>query len=97
MASSYPELVFSSDEAFDEKRLNAAMKVIDARLRALEPFSPSWAAAIAELQAFGLKRLDDALRPVYEQVTAISQVGVMFGRVGVRADRGPGDVDAGSR
>jgi hypothetical protein len=52
--------------------------VIDARLRALEPFSPSWESAISELQAFGLKRLDDALRPVYERVVAISQVGVMF-------------------
>jgi len=78
MASSYPELTFSADEAFDERRLNAAMNVLDARLRAIEPFSPSWETAISELQSFGLKRLDDALRPVYEQVVAISQVGVIF-------------------
>jgi len=78
MASAYPELVFSSDEAFDEKRLNAAMAVIDARLRALEPFAPSWQAVISELQAFGLKRLNDALQPVYDQIIAISQLGVVF-------------------
>lgn len=78
MASSYPELTFSADESFDEKRLNKAMGVLDARLRALEPFSPTWEAAVADLRQFGLARLEDALRPVYQQVTEISQVGAMF-------------------
>ena len=78
MASKYPELVFSKDEDFTEDRLNAAMSVIDRRLSALEPFSPEWQAAIADLQRFGLDRLSDAIEPIYTRLKDISQIGALF-------------------
>ena len=78
MTSKYPELVFSKDEDFTEERLNSAMRVIDQRLMALEPFSPDWKSAVEELRLFGLARLNDVIEPIYQRLVTISQIGALF-------------------
>lgn len=80
MSSNYPELIFSADEDFDEKRLNKAMEVIDQRLRALEPFSPQWEAAVAELRLFGLARLNETIQPAYDRVQQLATFGFLVGK-----------------
>jgi hypothetical protein len=77
MSSNYPELVFTADEDFDEKRLNQAMEVIDQRLRALEPFSPAWEAAVNELRLFGLDRLNQTIQPAYDRVLQLATFGFL--------------------
>ncbi|WP_334437119.1 tail fiber domain-containing protein [Bradyrhizobium sp. AZCC 1610] len=57
--------------------MNAAMQVLDQRLRSLEPFSPSWEAAVNELRAVGLSRLNDAILPAYQRIQLLSDVGFL--------------------
>ncbi|MCA1379385.1 tail fiber domain-containing protein [Bradyrhizobium sp. BRP05] len=78
MSSNYPELVFSEDEDFTADRLNAAMQVLDARLRSLEPFSPSWEQAVNDLRLVGLSRLNDAILPAYQRIQLLSTLGFLF-------------------
>lgn len=77
MSSNYPELVFTEDEDFTADRLNKAMQVLDQRLRSLEPFTPSWEAAVNELRAVGLSRLNDAILPAYQRIQLLSDVGFL--------------------
>lgn len=76
--SSYPELVFKDSEDFDANRINKAMQVLDGRLRALEGFSPQWQGIINQLQQIGLQRLNDALLPIYDQLTSMANLGAIF-------------------
>lgn len=78
MSSNFPELVFNETEDFTAERLNKAMQVLDQRLRALEPFTPSWEAAVNELRAVGLSRLNDAILPAYERIQLLSEMGFLF-------------------
>lgn len=78
MSSNYPELVFNEEDPFTADRLNKAMQVIDQRLRSLEPFTPSWQAAVDELRAVGLSRLNDAILPAYNRVQLLSAMGFLF-------------------
>jgi hypothetical protein len=78
MSSNYPELVFDEDEDFTADRLNSAMEVIDSRLRALEPFSPSWQQAVNDLRDVGLSRLNDAILPAYQRIQLLSTLGFLF-------------------
>ena len=78
MSSNYPELVFNESEDFTADRLNAAMQVLDQRLRSLEPFTPSWEAAVNDLRAVGLSRLNDAILPAYERIQLLSEMGFLF-------------------
>lgn len=78
MSSNFPELVFNETEDFTADRLNKAMQVLDQRLRALEPFTPSWEAAVNELRAVGLSRLNDAILPAYQRIQLLSEMGFLF-------------------
>lgn len=78
MSSNFPELVFSDDEDFTADRLNAAMQVLDQRLRSLEPFSPSWEQAVNDLRLVGLSRLNDAILPAYNRIQLLSTLGFLF-------------------
>lgn len=78
MSSNYPELVFSEDDDFTADRLNAAMQVLDQRLRSLEPFSPSWEQAVNDLRLVGLSRLNDAILPAYQRIQLLSTLGFLF-------------------
>lgn len=78
MSSNFPELVFSEDEDFTADRLNAAMQVLDQRLRALEPFTPSWQQAVNDLRDVGLSRLNDAILPAYNRIQLLSTLGFLF-------------------
>jgi hypothetical protein len=77
MSSSYPELTFKDTEDFDAERLNKAMEVIDTRLRSLEPFTPSWEAAVNDLRLVGLARLNDAILPAYQRIQQLSAMGFL--------------------
>ena len=77
MSSNFPELEFSEDEDFTADRLNRAMQVLDQRLRSLEPFTPSWEAAVNDLRAVGLSRLNDAILPAYEKVQLLATMGFL--------------------
>jgi hypothetical protein len=78
MSSNYPELTFSDTEDFDADRLNRAMQVLDQRLRSLEPFTPSWEAAVNDLRAVGLSRLNDAILPAYNRIQLLATLGFLF-------------------
>jgi hypothetical protein len=78
MSSNFPELVFSEDEDFTADRLNAAMQVLDQRLRSLEPFTPSWQQAVNDLRDVGLSRLNDAILPAYNRIQLLSTLGFLF-------------------
>ena len=78
MSSNYPELTFTDNEDFDADRLNMAMQVLDQRLRSLEPFTPSWEAAVNELRTFGLARLNDAIVPTLERVQQLAEIGFLI-------------------
>lgn len=78
MSSNYPELVFTEDEDFTADRLNSAMGVIDSRLRALEPFTPSWQQAVNDLRDVGLSRLNDTILPAYNRIQLLSTLGFLF-------------------
>jgi hypothetical protein len=78
MSSNFPELVFDADEDFTADRLNAAMSVIDSRLRSLEPFTPSWQQAVNDLRDVGLSRLNDAILPAYNRIQLLSTLGFLF-------------------
>jgi hypothetical protein len=78
MSSSYPELIFDEAEDFTADRLNAAMQVLDQRLRSLEPFTPSWEAAVNDLRLVGLSRLNDAILPAYQRIQLLSEMGFLF-------------------
>jgi hypothetical protein len=78
MSSNFPELVFSEDEDFTADRLNSAMQVLDQRLRALEPFTPSWQQAVNDLRDVGLSRLNDAILPAYNRIQLLSTLGFLF-------------------
>jgi hypothetical protein len=78
MSSNFPELVFTETEDFTADRLNKAMQVLDQRLRSLEPFSPSWEAAVNELRTFGLSRLNDAIVPTLESVQQLAELGFLI-------------------
>jgi len=78
MSSNYPELVFTEDEDFTADRLNAAMQVLDQRLRSLEPFTPSWQQAVNDLRDVGLSRLNDAILPAYQRIQLLSTLGFLF-------------------
>lgn len=78
MSSNYPELVFTPDEDFTADRLNKAMEVLDQRLRSLEPFTPSWQAAVNDLRAVGLSRINDAILPAYNRVQQLASLGFLF-------------------
>jgi hypothetical protein len=77
MSSNYPELTFSDTEDFNADRLNRAMQVLDQRLRSLEPFTPSWEAAVNDLRAVGLSRLNDSLLPAYERIQLLASMGFL--------------------
>lgn len=74
----YPELRFDAKEPFTAPRLNAAMDVIDRRMRAQEGLLAERQAAIDELRAYGLRRLDEAFRPLYAEIEGLAQLGAMF-------------------
>lgn len=76
--SDYPQLDFDDNKDFNAAVLNAAMEVLDTRLRALESQTVSYTDAIDQLNAFGLQRLNDAIQPVYNKLIAIAQIGVIF-------------------
>ena len=78
MSSNYPELVFDEAEDFTADRLNMAMQVLDQRLRSLEPFTPSWEAAVNDLRLVGLSRLNDAILPAYQRIQLLSTLGFLF-------------------
>src|SRR5882724_687584 len=78
MSSNYPELTFTDTEEFDSERLNQAMQVLDQRLRALEPFTPSWESAVNDLRTFGLARLNDAIVPTLERVQQLAEIGLLI-------------------
>ena len=63
--SDYPQLTFKDEEDFNAAVLNAAMEILDTRLRALESQTASYTDAVDQLNAFGLQRLNDAIQPVY--------------------------------
>ncbi|WP_424578967.1 tail fiber domain-containing protein [Bradyrhizobium sp. USDA 241] len=70
--------MFDEDEDFTADRLNAAMEVLDQRLRALEPFTPSWQQAVNDLRDVGLSRLNDAILPAYNRIQLLSTLGFLF-------------------
>ncbi|BCM87901.1 hypothetical protein [Methylobacterium indicum] len=73
-----PELDISKDETFSKDRLDQAFAYLVQRLLVLDSFRPSWEEQLSLFQTIGLTRLDDALRPVYEDLVSITQLGVMF-------------------
>jgi hypothetical protein len=77
MSSNFPDLEFSDDEDFNADRLNKAMQTLDARLRALEPFTPSWQAAVDELRLVGLIRLNETIYPAYERIQQLASLGFL--------------------
>lgn len=78
MSSLPPDLDVGSDEPLDKARWDRAMSWIAAKIRAHDAFQPSWVAAVNELRTFGLARLNDAVQPVYDRLTAIAQIGALF-------------------
>jgi len=71
-----PDIDFEKDPAASPSRMNKAMTALDWRIKALEVYRPGLDALLNQLQQIGLDRLDAALRPVYDQLTAWSLAGV---------------------
>ncbi|GEM_PF-5691954 len=72
------DLDFSVDRSASPERMNRAMSNIDARLRALETYKPNFDAELALIQQVGLDRLNNALTPVYQSLTALADLGAIF-------------------
>lgn len=78
MSSLPPDLDVGRDEPLDKARWDRAMAWLAAKIRTHDAFQPSWEVAVNELRQFGLVRLNDAVEPVYDRLTAIAQIGALF-------------------
>ncbi len=66
MTMRYPAYVMKDGKTrLSEGYFNPIWREIDTRLDTLEGLRVSWQAAVSELQAFGLARINDALEPQY--------------------------------
>jgi hypothetical protein len=72
-----PEIDFRVDKAASPDRMNRATAHIDARLRALEAYKPSFDQLFAELQIFGLQRVNEAVAPLLQELSRVQALGFL--------------------
>lgn len=72
------EIDFVANPAASPARMNVATGHINGRLQALEVPAKSLDTVLAQLQAIGLQRIADALKPVYDQLVSLAQLGAIF-------------------
>ncbi|MEE9481865.1 hypothetical protein [Methylobacterium ajmalii] len=73
-----PELDISADEELTKDRLDRAWKYVVDRLLIIDSFRPSWEEQLDLLRSTGLARLDQALKPVYDGLVEVTQLGILF-------------------
>lgn len=89
-----PEIDFRVDKAASPDRMNRATAHIDARLRALEAYRPSFDQLFAELQIFGLQRVNEAVAPLLQELGRVQTLGFLNAPIqpGTTAYFAPGPV-----
>lgn len=73
-----PELDISADEELTKDRLDRAWKYLVDRLLIIDSFRPSWEEQLDLLRSTGLARLDQALKPIYDGLVEVTQIGILF-------------------
>lgn len=69
MALKYPQYqVRDGVTPLSQRVLNPIFRDLDARMDVLEGVRADWASAVAQLQAFGLARLDESIAPLLAQL-----------------------------
>ncbi|NCD17650.1 MAG: hypothetical protein EOL91_10155 [Actinobacteria bacterium] len=69
MALKYPQYqVRDGVTPLSQRVLNPIFRDLDARMDVLEGVRADWASAVAQLQAFGLSRLDESIAPLLAQL-----------------------------
>ncbi len=99
MATQYPKYQMQDGKTrLGQEYFNPILQDLDSRLDKLEKLQVSWLAAIAELQQFGLDRIDGSLGPVLEeaqvQLTEASAMAEELTTMIAEADI-PGQIEAG--
>ena len=72
-----PDIDFKVDKAASPERMNRASAHLDARLRALEAYKPSFDKLFAELQIFGLQRVNEAVAPLLQELGRVQALGFL--------------------
>ncbi len=68
----------NGDDIGDPRTLNDRFRDVDLRLHSQEEIEKTWLDALEELQRVGLQRIDEVLRPAYEEIATLGHLGAIF-------------------
>lgn len=74
----YTDLVWGRKAKLDRAELNRRAKLISDAIEALRDFVPDWKAEVDALRKVGLERIDTALKPAYEQIIELANLGALL-------------------
>lgn len=75
-----------------ETFFNPVFRDLDLRIHAQEEIEKDWLAAVAELNRFGLRRIDEFLAPAVQQISDVAEIGFLTATI---ADDGPLSIELG--
>lgn len=79
MPSRYPNYrVVLGDDIGDPNFLDSRFRDIDLRLVSLEDIEKDWIDALASLTEVGLSRINEVLRPAYDEISRLAHLGAIF-------------------
>lgn len=79
MPSKYHDYALrGGDDIGDPKTLNSRYRDIDLRITKLEDIEKDWTDALAALTSLGLERINEVLRPAYEEIRSLADLGAIF-------------------
>ncbi|MFO1100037.1 MAG: hypothetical protein U1E81_17625 [Xanthobacteraceae bacterium] len=79
MPSRYPAYKVSfGDDIGDPNYLDGRFRDIDLRLVALEDIEKDWTAALASVTELGLARINEVMRPAYDEISRLAHLGAIF-------------------
>ncbi len=68
----------NGDDIGDPRTLNDRFRDVDLRLHTQEEIEKEWTFALEELRRIGLDRINEVLRPAYEEIAELGQLGAIF-------------------
>lgn len=75
-----------------ETFFNPVFRDLDLRIHAQEEIEKDWLAAVAELNRFGLRRIDEFLAPAVQQISDVAEIGFLTATI---TDDGPLSIELG--
>jgi hypothetical protein len=76
--SLFSDLSWKSTDKLGADELNRRAKALADAIEALRAFAPDWEREVNSLRELGLQRIDEALLPAFEQITALTYLGLML-------------------